>query len=195
MLPIIAALLLSSSSPVQDPPEAVSGIAWNFGLGVVALAQYRLEDDADGLVGIPFEVAMVQHADRIWAAVGLSWMFGTSAVAIDSRNVNANLFGLHADLGYSVLAYKYADVKLGIGLAMRYASVDREDWTTGMWGGPVYELRGGHQNKFLATGRATASLLLHSPGGSGGLELIPLRIEYGPSMFQFAPALSFSKFF
>jgi hypothetical protein len=186
--------LIGFAAPDEEVVDVANGVAFSMGMGIVALGENRLDRDADGLFGIPMEISMVQHDHRVWLGAGLSWMFGTSAIATDSRNVNAHIFGLHGDLACSVLAFAYADFKLGIGAALRYASVEREDWSGGYWETSDRFYPGGHQNKFLANGRFFASLLLHSPGGSGGLELIPLRIEYGPSMAKFAPALSFSKF-
>lgn len=184
MMNLLLPLLLSMPSV-----RPATGISVGVGTGLTYLAESGTGRSRHTLGSVPLELAVVHHRGVQWFQAGLSWMYGAST-ATDSRPVKAHLFGLHADLSRSVLSYDYADIKLGAGVVGHYASVELGDWDGGPAGAPASRNRE-VRHQFLASARAYPSLLLHGSAGGGGLEVVPLRLEYGPSLFQVAPSVSY----
>ena len=186
MIPFLMSCLLSIFSV-----HPATGFALSVGTGMTYLT--GSSNDRYTLGSVPVEVAVLHHRGPQWYEAGLSWMYGSSTAA-GLRPAKAHIFGLHADVAQSVYSYDYADIKLGAGAVVRYASVDLAAWDGGSTSLKV-SLPSDTRHEFLATFRVSPSLLLHGSAGGGGLEVVPLRIEYGPSLFQIAPSVSYSMLF
>jgi hypothetical protein len=188
MLLSLMSFLLSISSI-----RPATGVALSLGTGLTYLAEPGSSKDGYTLGSVPIELDLLHHRGAQWYSAGVSWMYGSSTVT-GSRPAKAHILGLHLDVAQSILSYDYADIKLGGGAVVRYATVDLGAWNDGSVGSSsVIPPESRHQ--FLSTVRVFPSLLLHGSGGGGGIEVVPLRIEYGPSLFQIAPSVSYCMLF
>jgi hypothetical protein len=170
-----------------------TGVAFSVGTGLTYLAESGPGSDRYTLGSVPIELSLLHHRGVQWYSAGASWMYGSSTVT-GSRPAKARIFGLHLDVARSILSYDYADIKLGGGAVVRYATVDLGAWNNGSVGSSALS-PSETRHQFLSTARAYPSLLLHGSAGGGGLEVVPLRIEFGPSLFQLAPSVSYCMLF
>lgn len=170
-----------------EPLQAI-----DFGLGVGFIAHKTnwegLGDEVFAGGGV--EVAYAQKYDAVWSEIGASGLFG-AGIGMTSGLIDEYIqcFGMHLDAGYSLVKSSYVDLKLGIGAGGKYLRRERQSNAMDR-SHNLYLVSRKERAEFQVCARGMAALNLHMRNGIGGVEIRPIKMELGPSFFDFTPSAS-----